>query len=454
MFHRPLLARARALPALALACAASLLASGCVKPIPDQPNAKLAIAATPLVGPYAPGDTLSFRLTVSNIGDQDVARISIDTTLDPNVNQRSIACNAVVTAPVAGTPQSCYDSVYLQSLPKGTSATFDILVTLGARAHGTLTNSFSASALAGPAAVTATNSAPIVDNRGGTYTAFTSDGHQLALAADFVGDTLTFNGNGASVASPFTLPAGGNAYLAGANTGFLAHHDLLAGTAPLDGGTPVFLAGRSFVSVLAALDGHAFNVFEIDTPATGSPTSHVLTAQVSGATMQVCADVAPHTLATCPAASLRHYDLTLAGSVFTAVDAADADTITFQVAQANATLVLLRAEATATGRVFQVGLAANPAIASNNLLGGDNAGHWGSLTLNPGTLQENWTTPAGANVLEYNGNVTAIADAPPGLALGSVAPGPQVYLAEDGDLAILAGKPGSALDGVLQLFAF
>ena len=48
-----------------------------------------------------------------------------------------------------------------------------------------------------------------------------------------------------------------------------------------------------------------------------------------------------------------------------------------------------------------------------------------------------------------------ITNAPGGLAVSTVAV-PQargVYLAEGGDIAILMGQPGSAIDGLLQLFA-
>ena len=452
MFCHPSLARVRALPTLVVATAA-LLASGCTKAPPDQPDAKLTIAATPLVGSYQPGDDVSFRVTVSNIGTQDVTRVSVTTTLGANVHERSVACSPLGQSADSNVPATCFDSVYLAGLAKGASITFDIVTTLDAHAQGTITNTFTASVLAGPAPVTASNSATIVDARSGAYTAFTSDGHQLDVAADFAGDTLSFSGNGAGVSAPFTLQSGSSVYLTGSQTGFLAQHDLLAGTAPLDGGTPVFIASRAFISILATLDGRTFNTFEIDTPATGAPTSHFKTTAFSGSTMQVCADLAPHTIATCPAASLRHYDVTLAGDVFTGVDAADTDTVTFKVAQSNGTLVLLRAEPTSTGRVFQVGLSSNDGIDPNVLQGGDTTGRWGSLTLNPGTLQENWTQPA---VSEYNDQVAPIANAPGGLAVSTVAAptGSQVYLAEDGDIAILMGQPGSAVDGLLQLFAY
>lgn len=343
--------------------------------------------------------------------------------------------------------------VYLATLAAGASVTFDITVTLSARAQGTATNTFSASVLQGPAAVVASNSTAVVDNRGGAYTAFTSDGDRVGVAADFVGDTLTFSGNGADVAAPFTLQSFGSAYLTGANSSLLAHRDLLGCTAPRGGGTPVFIAGRTFIASIAALDGHAFNTFEIDSPTGGTPASRVPPAVFSGSTMQVCADSAFHTIATCPAASLRHYDLTLADTVFTGIDAADADTVTFQVAQSNGTLVLLRAAATSVGRVFQVDLSANPGIVSNLLHGGDTAGHWGNLNLNPGTLQENRALPDGSTISQYDADRVSVAGAPAGVASSALAAGP-IYLAEDGDIAILMGQPGGGVDGLLQLFAY
>ena len=92
MFRHSSPARVRALPTLVVA---ALLASGCTKAPPDQPDAKLAIAATPLVGSYQPGDDVSFRVTVSNVGTQDVTRVSVTTTLGANVHERSVACSAL-----------------------------------------------------------------------------------------------------------------------------------------------------------------------------------------------------------------------------------------------------------------------------------------------------------------------------------------------------------------------
>ena len=453
MFRLQTLVPPRALSALALS-ALALLASGCQKGPPNQPNAHMGIAATALVGPYQPGDRITFRVTVSNLGTEDVASVNVVSTLGSHVYVRQVTCSPLGKAAYSAGDAGCYPSVALAKLAKGASVTLDITTSLDARAQGTITNTFSVDVFGGPAPVTASNQITVVDGRGGAYTAFTSDGQRRVATADFAGNTLSFNDNGGDVVLPFTLQAAGSAYLTAANAGFVAHRDLLAGTIPLDGGTPGFIAARNFVSSVAALDGRAFNTFEIDTPTGGAPVSHFQSALVSGSTMQVCADRVPHTLATCPAASLRHYDLTLAGDVFTGVDAADADTMAFQVAQSSGTLVLLRAEATAAGRVFQVGLSAISGVVPNVFQGGDTAGNWGNVNLNPSAVQENWTLPDGSLVSQYSDQITPIANAPTGVVATTVASGGGVYLAEDADIAILMGKPGGLVDGLLQVFAW
>ena len=437
---------------LAAGAAFMLLAAGCTKPLPDQSDAKLTVTATQPSGTYAPGDDVAFRVTVTNAGTRDVGLLSISSTLATGLDQRSLVCSPLgLEADTTGTTAPCDGFIYLRSLAAGASVTLDFVATVAANATGTLSSNFTAAVNSGPAAVTATNQATVVDMRGGSYTAFTSDGRRVALAADFAGKTLTFDTGASAVAVPFTPQSLDASNLFDAETGFMTHLDLLAGNAPLNGATPVFLAARNFVTSAAALEGHTFIVFGIDTPTSGAATSSIEGVAFSGGTMQVC--VGPQAIASCPAGSLRSYALSVSGGVFTGVDATDNDTRTFQVAQSGSSLVFLRGEPVADGRAFQVGLSTNSGLVDDVLLGGDNTGRFGKLAIESGGLEESFgAITAPLSVFAYT-----IAGQPSGLGNASLASGTAVYVVEDGGLAVVAGassnQPGADGSGLIQVFA-
>lgn len=450
MFRQSLFARGGALAAL-VAVAASLIATGCVKPLPDQSGARLTIASTQPTGTYSPGEDVAFRVTVTNAGSSDVSRLSIATTLAAGLNERSLTCSPLGPSAATTGTATCDDFIYMLTLAKGASVTLDFVATVGANATGTLTSTFTASVISGPPAVTASNQATIIDSRSGGYTAFTSDGQRLDVAADFAGKTLTFGTGTSAVAAPFTPQSANASNLFNAQTGFMAHRDLLAGTAPLNGATPVFLAARRFVTTAAALEGHAFNVFGIATPASGAATSSVENIAFSGTTMQVC--VGAEAVANCEPGFLRSYALSLTGGVFTGIDAADNDTRTFQVAQSGSSLVLLRAEPTTAGRAFQVGLSTNSGLVDDQLLGGDNTGRWGQLVIASGGVAESFGgVTAPLSVFAYT-----IPGQPAGLVGASLSNGTAVYVVEDGGLAVVAGAtsalPNNDGSGLIQVFA-
>ena len=445
--------RTRALFALALT-AGALSMAGCTPELPNQSDAHVTVTATQPGGTYQPGDDIAFRVTVTNAGSKDVSLLSIATKLDANLSERSLTCTGNGPSAAGPTYSTCSDFVYLQGLAAGKSMTMDFVATVNAGSQGSVSNSFTIDVIRGPADATATNTATIVDTRSGTYRAFASNGQTYSLTADFASATATFSGVGPDVVRPFALmPASRDTYFFTPATGMRVHHDLLAGTVDLGGGATPFIAGRTFVTSIAALDGHAFNTFDIDTPTSGGATSRFLSTTFSGTTMLVCADATPHSTDACPAASLLHYDLSVAGGVFTGVDAAHGDTLTFQVAQSAASMILLRAQATATGRLFQVGLSTNTGIVDNNLEGGDNLGRWGTLAFRSTALTENFLQTSGS-YLTLNGTLSAIPGAPPGLSASSLDTSSPVYVAEDNDLAIALGQPGSAVDGLLQVFDY
>jgi hypothetical protein len=445
--------RAYAHALFALACASfALLLGGCTPGMPDQSDARLTVTTTQPTGTYQPGDDIAYRFTVTNAGPRDVGHLSIETRLDANVREKSLTCSPLGASAAFAGDADCSPFIYMLKLAKGASVTLDVVVTVHSASAATITNTVTAALISGPAAVTVSSSASVVDARGGTYQAFTSTGQALAVAADFASATATFSGSGHDVVLPFTTAYSDETYLLPGGAAFRAPHDLLVGTVDLGGGAKPFIAGRAFVQTIAALDGHAFNTFDIDTSAAGVATSRFLATSFNGATMLVCADAAPHAIAGCPSGSLLHYDLSVAGGVFTGIDALHGDTAVFRVAQSDDSMILLRAQDAPGGRLFQIGLSTNAGITADEFAGGDTLGRWAALSLTPPTLTERFLQPDGSTV----NSIGALADidgAPAGLAasfLGtSTSP---TYVAADGRLAIVSGQAGGPLDGLLQLF--
>lgn len=446
--------RSRPLIASALS-ACALLAAACTPALPDQSDARITVTASQPAGPYQPGDDIAFRVTVTNAGSRDVTLLSIDTTLDAQVTEKSLSCTGSGPSAVGPTYPDCADFVYLQGLAAGKSVTLDFVATIRAGAQGSITNTFSAAVSRGPAKATATNGSAIVDARSGTYQAYASNGQAYALAIDFASATATFSGAGVDVLRPFTGPSrASDSYFFTTGTGLRGHHDLLAGTVDLGGGATPFIAGRAFVTTLGALDGRSFNTFDVETSTGGVATSRMLSTAFIGATMVVCSGGVPQPAATCPGDALSTYALSVAGDVFTGVDAVHGDTATFRVARSGDAMILLRAQASSAGRRFQVGLATNPGIVAMHFEGGDTQGRWGALALSPSGLTEAFAKADGT-FQNLAGAVAAVAGAPQGLSAGLLdASSSPVYLAADNGLAIVLGQPGSALDGLIQVFDY
>lgn len=451
MFDIHSVARWRARVTLGLAGALLLVAAGCVKAPPAQPDAKLSITATQPAGTYQPGDDVRFKVTVTNAGSKDISYVTIGAYLGAYMRERSISCSPLGPSATQSGDEPCSNYLYLQRLAKGTSVTLDIVATIDGDAPGSVVNNFSASVLQGPDPVSTTNQATVVDTRSGSYKAFTSDGRQFDLAADFSTQSFTFGGNGENTMVPAAYVPGTPSYFFGSKGSFMAHHDLLAGDVPLDGKTPVFLAARKFVQTAAELDGRTFNAFGIATSGAGTPTSAFQTLAFGGSSLQVCADAVPHAIASCPPVALSTWALTVADGVFTGVDATHGDTITFQVAQSDSALVFLRAEPAAAGRVFQVGLSTNSGIADNLLWGADTAGSFnGKMEFTSGFAEETFGSET------RTGPLSTIVGGPAGLASSLIVASTNlpVWLAEDSGLAIVMGQPGGSQDGLLQVFAY
>lgn len=447
-------ARAVTLRALAgAACIQLLCGHGCSTPYPSQQDARLTVVVSQPSGTYQPGDTVAFRVAVTNAGTRDVDFVRVDTRTDRNLRLTAASCTGQGTPePGSTTELACGRFTTAYKLPPGATMTSSLIETVHAAMDSTATNTIIVDMPSGPT-IEVHNTVSLTDSRGGTYRAFT-DRASLDARVDFASATIAFGDTGATT-RPLALRDIEETYDMADGAALRAPGDLLVGTVDLGGGIKPFVAARRFVTTIAMLDGRSFNTFELDTPSAGSAAASVHTTSFDGSTMWECADAQPRAIESCPAASLRQYAVTVADGVFTATDAQGGGSQSFQVALSGDVMVLLRAEAAGAGRVLQVGLSTNSGIAPVTYEGGDTLGRWRTLQLLPSSaaLREGTVYQNGWFYF-IEGTLSGIPAGPGGLDAGTLGDaGSTLWVAMDGPLAVVIGQPGGPMAGLLQVFS-
>jgi uncharacterized repeat protein (TIGR01451 family) len=444
-------ARAIALRVLAAGAAIQLLCGhGCVPPPTPQREASLTLAVTQPGGTYRPGDTVAWRITVTNPGPVDVNDFTIFSYLDYNLLKSTATCTLAGPAVQASSSEACSS---MRTMGVGATVTIDV-VALVRSAELTSAANFVRVDVAGGPGYRVTNTVALANLPGAGYRVFTAAGRRLDASIDAMASTITFDGAGGRTL-PYTGPdADGTWQLAG-GAGWRETPDLLVGTADLGDGTQPFVAARSFITTPDGLDGREFSMFEREILADGNTVTRVHAASMLGTAMKVCVSAQAYSLAKCPPASLHNYYLRATEGAFQATDGEHSEYLLFRVARVGDTQVLLRAEPAGTGRIFAIGLQAVAGPVAATLAGGDTLGRWGTLGLAAGgaTLLETLQASGGAPVT-LAGSLTVAPSAPAGLLESSLgSPAAAVWLVQEGPLAVVAGKPGTPIDGLIQVFS-
>ena len=449
MFKLSTGARAIVLRVLAAAAAIQLLCGhGCGQAPTPQREARLTLAVTPPTGTYHPGETVTYRITVTNPGPVSVNGIAIFPYLDYNFVRASATCSVQGQATA-----SSDDCLTMRTMEVGATVTIDIVALVRSAEVMTAAN-FVQVDVSGGRGYRVAAPVALANLPGAGYQVFTAAGRHLAASVDATTARIAFEGTGGRTL-PYTGPdADATWHLAGGG-GWRETPDLLVGSADLGDGTQPFVAARSFVTTTGGLDGREFALFEREILADGNTVTRVHSASMLGTAMKVCISAAADALATCPASSLHTYYLRPLEGWFYATDAADSTTMQFRVAQAGDTQVLLRGEPLGTGRIFAIGIPAVASPVTSTLVGGDTLGRWGTLGLAPAsaslleTLQASGAAPA-----TLAGSLAHAPTLPAGLAESALGnPAAAVWLLQQGPLAVVAGKPGTPVDGLIQLFS-
>ncbi len=451
MFRFSIGARAVALRVLAAAAAIQLLCGhGCVAPHTPQRDAHLTLAVTQPTGTYHPGDTVAWRITVTNPGPVSVNDFSIFPYLDYNLLKSTVTCTMEGDVTQAVSSQSCAD---IRTMGIGATVTVDVVALVRSAELTSVTNFVRVDVAGGPG-YRVTNTVALANLPGAGYRVFTAAGRRLDASIDATASNITFEGVGARTL-PYTGPDADATWHLDGGAGWRETSELLVGTADLGDGTQPFIAARSFITATNGLDSREFTMFEREILADGNTVTRVHAASMLGTSMKVCVNAEAFSLAKCPAASIHDYYLAASEGSFLAIDSVHNEYVQFRVARAGDTQVLLRAEAAGTGRIFAIGLPAVAGPVASTLVGGDTLGRWGTLGLAPASASLLETLqPSGGAPVTLAGSLTVATGAPAGLTESSLGnPAAAVWLAQEGPLAVVAGKPGTPVDGLIQLFS-
>jgi hypothetical protein len=437
----------------------------------------VAIAtASLLMGCYARPNDTQFELTNSAPADQQVTagqRVTFDVTLR-NAGRRngysphlvaqshesrlwSLTCKSAVGMKCPALPFA--DDPLIETMPPGASITFEYAFTIAPHATGGVDIRiglwYANDSVPSGERFTTAHITAVGDTLSGPYQLYASNGLLYAADADFAGETLALSTSGAAdLAYSFASGYGIDPYgFRVANAGrFFVRPDLIAGSVDFGDGLQPFVAARSFVSDTAQLDGSTFLIFGRELTTGSAPTSHVFSAAFAGTTLTVCQDAAAvDTVANCPAASQWSYALgTAEDGSFTATDAVHGDTTSFRIARSNGSLIFLRADASPTGRRFDVGMPVPDSLLSMTLWADDTRGRSGIAQLGSSQEFAQWDVPGG--IVETT-PLAPVSGGPTGLLSGTIdADGvTTVYAAVFGPLALVVGAPGTPADGLMQV---
>ncbi|HJV72487.1 hypothetical protein [Ideonella sp.] len=432
-----LLSAARAFVAVAVAAAGL---SACDGPTHPPPRMELTVTSTDAPAAVR-GEDSHFLITVTNPSSHEVRDVELLEFTDyAKTGFRSATCSARggATCPDL-TPGPWTTPV----MPAGSSLTFDVAVAVYFTVTSTFENVFIVQSSRRLDSVSATgHGAVVADARSGTYRIYGSGGGLSNATLEMMGNTLTLDDG---ETSPIHKLDDGS-YLSSNGVRFGTGLDVLIGQIDADGGPEPFIAARRFVTAAAELDGLSFNMFASDFAGGGARQTRAFAAWFEGNTLTTCTD-SLLSAENCPAASLRHYDLTVVDGIFTGVDAIHGDSQKFQVAKSGSSLVFLRADTGPDFHGLQVGIAVQGWAEELVAFGTNTRGDWGWVRIWATNYLANWTTASSATVDE-SASMSPVPGANSGLSQGQrSSDGATIYAAFDTALAVVIA------DGELQLFS-
>ncbi|WP_395704166.1 hypothetical protein [Aquabacterium sp.] len=403
----------------------------------------------------AAGKTAFFTATVANAGPSLATNIVLVHTLPSGYTAGTISCTA---SALAACPDTTGPQMTVASLPVGAKLAFTIPVAIPSNARGPIDALWTATADGDSDTSNNTAQATVIaeDPRNGGYKVFATNGRQYGLTIDFDAGSYSIAGHGSTLTGNFSADTTGGGFTISGNQRFRVAEDLVTGGFDFGDGVKPFVAARRFASAVSELAG-AFNVASLTVPVDSTPSSRVMASQFGTSGYQLCTDSTQiFSVASCPAASLFTYVLSVENGIFTGVDATHGDMLSFYVAKSGNNLIYLSAgdAGGASSGTFRIALPDTPnGFAGGNSFGASNLGSWDAVTLSPQTYAVSGTNASGAAFSDTI-SLGVLASGPLGLRTG-LRSGDQarIYVMQSSGLTVLAGARNGAANGLIEISA-
>lgn len=291
----------------------------------------------------------------------------------------------------------------------------------------------------------------ITDARNGTYQVYATNGREYELTLDFDAETYAVAGEGLDRTGSFTSDAADGTFTIAGNARFRVAPDLIVGGFDFGAGVKPFVAGRSFAKTMQEVEG-TYSMLGINLPDGGVADSRIVSAQIAGSTLTICNDNVIYAVADCPTASRINSSLTLNDGEFTGIDAANSETSTFRIAKSGDTLIYLRAGTVGSSKRVRIALRETNGLTAGSFFGASTQGAWNAWTLTDVSYSMLGTSSTGSTISD-DANLNAIA-AVPGIRSGvRDSDGANVFLMQNGPIAVLVGARSGPAAGHMEIAA-
>jgi uncharacterized repeat protein (TIGR01451 family) len=417
------------------------------------------------------GGNAVFTAVVENTGPAAVSNVSVSYTLTGPVGSPvSVTCSA---PPTVSCPPTLGPNMTIPALGVGRAVTFTI--TVPAAGEGTITDTVTANAVGNTDTTNNTGSASInaVNSHNGTYQVFAANGLQYTMTVNFDTDNYTITGNGVTIPETFTFVPDTNgdglgSYVVNGAIRLRPSTNILVGGENFGGGIIPYFAARVFASTvqqLSSTPGPLYDLVIASISTSGTITTSVATARVSGNTISIC-DESTATISAvaipqdCPTADLQSYDLTVSGNIYSGTNTVTGGQLPFssngfQLALVGASDALVSAgpSTTGSGQVLVIGLPDGASLAGGTTQGpsiNPNATpDWVTMMLTSDSYSTVGLTGSSESATLTRTNSSG--SAPFSMLQGTLSSGGEIYVMEAYPISIAFGASSGAASGLLEV---
>ena len=331
----------------------------------------------------AAGETAVFTALVANAGSATSDLVITHTLSGVAGTDATISCTASAGATC---PATLGPVMNVPALAAGRVLSFTFSVAVPADARGDIVSAIGVTAVGDPDPTNnqASVTTAAVDARNGSYLVFAADGREYDLTIDFDAGNYTMIGDGATVERNFTADGTGLEFVVSGTSRFRVATDLVVGGHDFGDGVLPYVAAREFATSINQLGG-LFNLMTRNITDSGVAVTRPATSRVSGNVWQVCQSDSEVSAPQSCAGTLRSYELSVSGEVFSGVEVTTGEPYSFRLARTGGSTVLLSAGTMSDGsRELRIGLEDASGLAGGVHRGSTTTGDWVTITIDTG----------------------------------------------------------------------